>query len=1136
MEPVVARRQDGGVGRVGQARDVEGGPLSITADGEVAGRRRALHELRHRHIPRRRVRRPAFERLAKQVLCPQLDRRREVRRLALVLAVVAHQRLHRDGVLLGVAPAPVLARRHQPPHQPGDNGLRFACAHQRVQRNGGRAHVGIPEVQEVRIRELLDMNRARFRQHRIVHAPPKLRRPRAGLAFPVHGVAQVRDREDRHAIEIAVQTGDVGVLIPPALDEHLHRECLPRGVSGPPAFVGRLLVCELSPQVLVPALHHGGVDVVLQRRRRLIHVQDVAGEIGRHEPAFARPESESAGRALEFLQLAERRLHARPEILDVDPRQMERVAKIGRDSQDERARGALLCAAIRVFDDVACAFAEADEGGRRDLEMQAADARHDAGRHHERLPGIRGRLAVGGHRLGRNGDVDRNGLLERVALVAEPHGRLHASSTDCGSDDIEPDFARRARADLDDATGLASDSQDLRIEAAHRDDGGARHLQLARHDGPEERCVAARHEARKRRLQHHRLVDPDFAFARAESRGLVAADRHDAVRRQRFGQLDVNRGVATHVGRHRSQPERQHAEVLAQLADPALGAASAAICAAFGREHATADDPLAVVGVHHLQGLRHVHRAEHVRRTVTGQREHAVVDGPQRHFARRRQAVRVPHLHVDLGRSRRAVLVPVRFHGDREPLRGIFNSELRVAHAKRRLAWIARIAVGAVRPGTSLDEDDGDEEVGDVGGRDRHRDGLLRRGQRKGGMRPDALALDGQQRRGALPRGLDHQPRRLARLVRLALGYQIHAVVVVPRPGGVTRSDRVKRQARRRRVRAIPRRCANGERAAGREWDSERHRVGARGHREMASLDLLPLGVPGVEPVAFGAAHAVPLHLHQRDVHLHAGDRRAVWCDRHHRRAQPILLIHEHRRPLQPDVPGRRMHDEGRVAGDVLARDILDVAFERVPIGHAVAGPRVEIERELPARIERGRLRRDLTGLVSVAVFAAADEHEPIAREPAHHRERRLKHRRPRIAPRDRPVAHRRPEQIARGDEALERRAGERGIAGQARVDTELGPPIRGDEETAPDDLRRRRLILAVGVLGPRRLGIERLFVEADSDLVIAECPIGRQPRHPFGRAPRRHRDGSLFDDLVAAVANDDVERRPARNQLDPRR
>src|SRR5438445_661390 len=83
-----------------------------------------------------------------------------------------------------------------------------------------------------------------------------------------------------------------------------------------------------------------------------------------------------------------------------------------------------------------------------------------------------------------------------------------------------------------------------------------------------------------------------------------------------------------------------------------------------------------------------------------------------------------------------------------------------------------------------------------------------------------------------------------------------------------------------------------------------------------------------------------------RAVHLHAGDRRAIEGGRHHPSAQPVLLIYEHGRPLQPDVPGRRMHDEACVAGDVLARDVLDVAFECVAIRHAVAGPRLEIERE----------------------------------------------------------------------------------------------------------------------------------------------------------------------------------------------
>ena len=53
--------------------------------------------------------------------------------------------------------------------------------------------------------------------------------------------------------------------------------------------------------------------------------------------------------------------------------------------------------------------------------------------------------------------------------------------------------------------------------------------------------------------------------------------------------------------------------------------------------------------------------------------------------------------------------------------------------------------------------------------------------------------------------------------------------------------------------------------------ECERHRLGPVVTVQRAGLDLLPLGIPRVEPVAFGAADAVPLHFDQRDIDLHTG-------------------------------------------------------------------------------------------------------------------------------------------------------------------------------------------------------------------------------------------------------------------------
>ena len=61
------------------------------------------------------------------------------------------------------------------------------------------------------------------------------------------------------------------------------------------------------------------------------------------------------------------------------PAQRERVAEVGGEQQRQRARRLLLGAAVRILDEVARAFAEADQRGRRELDVQSAEARHDAG-------------------------------------------------------------------------------------------------------------------------------------------------------------------------------------------------------------------------------------------------------------------------------------------------------------------------------------------------------------------------------------------------------------------------------------------------------------------------------------------------------------------------------------------------------------------------------------------------------------------------------------------------------------------------------------------------------------------------------------------------------------------------------------
>ena len=76
---------------------------------------------------------------------------------------------------------------------------------------------------------------------------------------------------------------------------------------------------------------------------------------------------------------AEGLLRRRPHLRRRHPGQRERLAEIRGQHQRARLRGPLLRAAVRILDEIPRALAQADQRGRRELEVEAAEARHHAG-------------------------------------------------------------------------------------------------------------------------------------------------------------------------------------------------------------------------------------------------------------------------------------------------------------------------------------------------------------------------------------------------------------------------------------------------------------------------------------------------------------------------------------------------------------------------------------------------------------------------------------------------------------------------------------------------------------------------------------------------------------------------------------
>src|SRR5262252_2656545 len=104
------------------------------------------------------------------------------------------------------------------------------------------------------------------------------------------------------------------------------------------------------------------------------------------------------------------------------------------------------------------------------------------------------------------------------------------------------------------------------------------------------------------------------------------------------------------------------------------------------------------------------------------------------------------------------------------------------------------------------------------------------------------------------------------------------------------------------------------------------------------------------------------------------------------------------------------MDDGAGAPGDVLARHVLDVTFERVLIRIAVARGCLEVELQLSLCGQRRALGLEWLALAGGFAVAAADERKPRGRIPVHHWRRRAVHRRARKGPRDGAFLHRRAE------------------------------------------------------------------------------------------------------------------------------
>ena len=357
--------------------------------------------------------------------------------------------------------------------------------------------------------------------------------------------------------------------------------------------------------------------------------------------------------------------------------------------------------------------------------------------------------------------------------------------------------------------------------------------------------------------------------------------------------------------------------------------------------------------------------------------------------------------------------------------------------------------------------------------------------------------------------------------------------MVVALPGGVALAEGVERRARHREASLV----GGGARledvvAAGRHRRTERHGHRRAGHVPLARRHFLALGLPRVEAVPFGPAHALPLNLSQADVDRHTRNRGAVEADGHELGLDAVLLIVEKAEAAHADIPRRGMHDEAFTVGDVLPRDVFDVPFERVGVRNAGCRLGLECQRQLSVGSQL-RVGRPHLGLGRLVAVLPADEGPPLLGKLAGDRVRRAEQRRARQGPVCRPLVHRRTEQVARVDHSLQWIARDRRVPCQRHVDTEIGPAVGGDEERAEHHLLAAAPVVVSLVFVPPRPLLRLLFLEDGAHGIVAERALRRHGERPLGRTPRVDLDDAVVDDLVAGVGDADRDLGPLGQQLD---
>ena len=535
-------------------------------------------------------------------------------------------------------------------------------------------------------------------------------------------------------------------------------------------------------------------------------------------------------------------------------------------------------------------------------------------------------------------------------------------------------------------------------------------------------------------------------------------DGHDAERREIIRQLCRRDGRPGGIRLNVAKEERGRGKARAQDVATRKAAAATRLLltldgCAFLREHLRRDRGQ-IARQSQADAARLVQEIERIRRLVPGERQHALVHGPERHFAATSSTARISHPDLYSRAVTRPVLDGHRLHIDRQPLDLWCDPQLRVADAQRGTSGIGN---SARRRAAAAHEHHRDERIGSVRLGDPKLERRRARADAHAPLLDQTLALHRDPRFRVRERRRNENRRGVADRVARLVGDQVHLelVFVVPRDPVFPRRPPV--EARGRRTALLVRRL---ERHDVRTTRTRRERAGHRivGAHELAARDGVghPFADLLIDAVA-RALHAMPLAPHDGPADLHAAHMAPVGARRQHGdllrlAGGPEVFVAEW---AGGDVERSGVHDHAGGARDHLPVDVGDGGLQphvrRLPLHRADREPQCQAAGWVQ-RVHTARCRARLiaargafpilpppAGLAEVIAIEPWDVQSPgrggcDVQSPIHDGAR-----------------HRRAEQVACLDVALD------GIAAEPR----RGISRHGDEE-----LRRAVFRHAVGGVG----------------------------------------------------------------------